>query len=390
MTMESVRSLQERGLLLVEDGNHGEARPLRHEFVSAGVAFVRAADMSSGVVDFSGAEKINEEAATRIRKGRGLPGDVILSHKGTVGRVARVPESAPPFVCSPQTTFYRSLDSEHISENFLYYYLKSPEFQAQLRSRQGETDMAPYVSLTSQRNLMLRLLPIDEQRQIAGVLGALDDLVATDLRIAAACRELHQALVSQALDSSAGQGPLSGTARFVNGKNFTKEASGTGRPVIRTPELRSGPSANTVWNDVDADSDFVARPGDVLFVWSGSLMVDRWIHDEALVNQHIFKVIPNAGVPDWLIFSLIERQMPWFTGLAADKATTMGHITRAHLEAAVPLPTPDEVDKLGEQVEPLWDAELELRREALQLASARDELLPLLMSGRVRVKDVAA
>ena len=102
----SVSELQREGVLLVEDGNHGEYRPRPDEFVDEGVAFIRAADMDAGRVLFESASKINERARTRITKGIGAPGDVLLSHKGTVGKVALVPNGSPPFVCSPQTTFW--------------------------------------------------------------------------------------------------------------------------------------------------------------------------------------------------------------------------------------------------------------------------------------------
>ena len=119
-------------------------------------------------------------------------------------------------------------------------------------------------------------------------------------------------------------------------------------------------------------------------------MVDRWLYEDGLVNQHIFKVIPERGVPDWLIFGAIERQMPWFLGLAADKATTMGHIQRGHLDVQVPMPSDASVALAERSIGPLWAAELELLKEAQELVAARNGLLPLLISGRVRVGDAAA
>jgi len=86
----TVTELQCDGILLVEDGNHGEYRPRPDEFVDSGVAFIRAADRDSGRVLFQSAAKINERARQRITKGIGAPGDVLLSHKGTVGKVAFV------------------------------------------------------------------------------------------------------------------------------------------------------------------------------------------------------------------------------------------------------------------------------------------------------------
>src|SRR5436309_4231707 len=99
----TVAELQREGILLVEDGNHGEYRPRPDEFVDRGVAFIRAADMNGGRVLFESSAKINDCARQRITKGIGAPGDVLLSHKGTVGKVTLVPDDAPSFVCSPQT-----------------------------------------------------------------------------------------------------------------------------------------------------------------------------------------------------------------------------------------------------------------------------------------------
>ena len=99
-------------------------------------------------MSFHAAEKINETAFRRIRKGIGRDLDTILSTKGTVGKIAFVPEGSPRFVCSPQTSFWRSLDGEFLLPEFLYYEMQSKFFVDQIRSRQGETDMAAYLSLT--------------------------------------------------------------------------------------------------------------------------------------------------------------------------------------------------------------------------------------------------
>ena len=115
----TVASLQADGTLLVEDGNHGEYRPRPDEFVDTGVAFIRAADMDNGRVLFESASKINRRARLRITKGIGQPGDVLLSHKGTVGKVALVRQDAPPFVCSPQTTLWRTRDQAVLDREYL-------------------------------------------------------------------------------------------------------------------------------------------------------------------------------------------------------------------------------------------------------------------------------
>lgn len=186
--LRKVIELQAEGVLLVEDGNHGEYRPRRSEFQSQGTAFIRAADIDgSGRILFDAADCISDVAVGRIRKGKGKPGDVLFSHKGTVGKVALAQSDVPPFVCSPQTTFWRTLDTDRLDRHFLYAFMRSEGFRRQWIARKGETDMADYVSLTAQRTFAIPLPPVAEQRAIAGVVALLDDKIE-------ASRQLNETL----------------------------------------------------------------------------------------------------------------------------------------------------------------------------------------------------
>ncbi|SLF17922.1 type I restriction-modification system specificity subunit [Mycobacteroides abscessus subsp. bolletii] len=387
MTRFVVRDLVSKGVLLVEDGNHGEYRPRPDEFVSEGIPFIRAADMSRGLVDFERAGRISEVARARVRKGIGAPGDVILSHKGTVGRVAVAPADSPDFVCSPQTTFWRSRDSEVLDQRYLRYLMSSADFVRQLDVLKGQTDMAPYVSLSDQRSMEIVLLPIARQRAIAEVLGALDDKIAANERICELADDLARAKWRKARTGGR-QVALSELASFINGKAFTKGASGNGRVVIRIAELNSGVSGSTVYSDIDVADDHLAQPGDLLFAWSGSLTVARWFRPAGIVNQHIFKVIPKHGCQMWMVNQALLAKLDDFKAIASDKATTMGHIQRRHLDETTELPDIEVIRCIDAAMSVLWDRALAAERENLKLAKTRDELLPLLMSGKLRVKDV--
>lgn len=170
----SVIELQDEGILLVEDGNHGNNRPRSYEFEQEGISFIRAADIMDEEVVFPQASRINNTAYERIRKGKSKAGDILLTHKGTVGRVAYVPKTfQEKYVCSPQTTFYRSLDERKLNRRYLFFYLLSPLFQNQIGIFQGETDMAPYVSLTNQRSLIICLPPKRDQEEISKTLWSI-------------------------------------------------------------------------------------------------------------------------------------------------------------------------------------------------------------------------
>ena len=76
------------------DGNHGGIHPKSSDYVSEGIPFVMASDMIGGRVDTKNCKFISKEQAETLRKGFAKEGDVLLSHKATIGRTAIVEETA--------------------------------------------------------------------------------------------------------------------------------------------------------------------------------------------------------------------------------------------------------------------------------------------------------
>ena len=239
-------------------------------------------------------------------------------------------------------------------------------------------------------SLPLRLPPQDEQRAIAGVLGALDDKIELNRRMNETLdrlAELQFARLNAEAPTTWPDASIADLADYINGRNFTKDASGTGRMVIRIAELNSGPGPSTVYANTAAPDEHIARADDILFAWSGSLGVYRWRGAEALVNQHIFKVIPR--VPAWFVYRHLRRAMPDFREIAADKATTMGHIKRGHLAGVtLKLPPAAVLDDVSALIEPLDQKIAANDAESRTLADLRDALLPKLISGELRVRDL--
>lgn len=228
---------------------------------------------------------------------------------------------------------------------------------------------------------------LSEQRAIADVLGILDDKIDSNARLAATVLELlpHEIIGVESADWE--EMSVSSLAEFVNGGAYTSNATGTGRMVVRIAELNTGPGPSTVYNDIDVPDEKVARPGDILMAWSGSLGVHYWTRPEAVINQHIFKVI-CSDYPSWFVFRRLQDAMPAFRQTAADKATTMGHIKRHHLEdSKVLVPPPQVLRDLDRRLGPLWSRLLAAESESLALVAMRDALIPELLSGRLRVPE---
>jgi type I restriction enzyme S subunit len=191
----TVSELSEREVIFVEDGNHGENRPRQDEFAATGIAFLRPPDLKDGRVDFQSCSRINDAGFNRVRKGIGRRGDIILTHRATVGRIAITDDDAPEvFVTNPGTTIWRSTDPNVLDQRFLYCFMRSAAFMDQLWSQVGNNSTFDYVSLTQQRGLRVAYPPIAEQKAIAAVLGALDDKIELNRRMNATLESMARAL----------------------------------------------------------------------------------------------------------------------------------------------------------------------------------------------------
>ncbi|MDP9224375.1 MAG: hypothetical protein M3P18_11070 [Actinomycetota bacterium] len=189
----------ERGALAIGDGY----RAKNSELFGDGPLFLRSGRVSDGQIAFDGDERFDSSRLVALALKVGRPGDTVVTTKGnSTGVVAFVPHDAPAFVYSPHLSFWRARDPTVITPGFIRYWARSSEFKNQLRGFAGSTDMAPYLSLTDQRRLRITLPPPVEQRRIAAVLGALDDKIEQNRRLAASLDAISEALFVELLAAS--------------------------------------------------------------------------------------------------------------------------------------------------------------------------------------------
>ena len=343
-------------------------------------------NIGDNVIDDSGIARITESDAERLSKYRLRPGDIVYSRRGDVEKRALVRQANDGWLCGTGCLRVSFGENSPHDPAFISYLLGTAD------SREWIVRHAVGATMPNLNTAILSGVPVSvpepaEQRAIAEVLGALDDKIAANTKLIETTNRLAR-LVYTSMLSDATELPLSRSAEFVNGKAFTKGASGTGRVVVRIAELNSGLGGSTVYSDAEVDDKHTARAGDLLFAWSGSLTLHRWYRDDAIINQHIFKVIPRDNYPLWLVDQLLQSKIEHFKAVAADKATTMGHIQRRHLDEPVLIPSPEAIRANSVLMEGLWDLGLLAEQENEKLAATRDALLPQLMSGQLRVSDL--
>lgn len=174
----TVQDLVDREILARPiDGNHGEIHPKTSDFVPSGIPFIMASDLKGGVVNLDTCNFITKERADRLRKGFSLPGDVLLSHKATIGETALVPEVEHYIMLTPQVTYYRVSNHQLLSNRYLRCYFDSPNFQKPLKTVAGDGSTRAYIGITKQRSLPILVPDIDDQRELARISGRFDQKI---------------------------------------------------------------------------------------------------------------------------------------------------------------------------------------------------------------------
>ncbi|WP_313289380.1 restriction endonuclease subunit S [Exiguobacterium sp.] len=176
-------------------------------------------------------------------------------------------------------------------------------------------------------------------------------------------------------------------AKFQNGlamQKFRPVDNNTSLPVLKIKELNQGSTtSNSERCSLDIEEKVKVYDGDVIFSWSGTLLVKLWTGGNAGLNQHLFKVT-SEKYEKWFYYLWTKYYLKVFQARAAEKATTMGHIKRSHLkEAKIYLPPQETLKQASILIQPIIEKTVVLGIENKKLAHLRDTLLPKLLTGEV-------
>jgi len=281
-----------------------------------------------------------------------------------------------------------------------------------------------HFNVGSAKRMKILLPPIEEQRAIANILGTLDDKIELNRQMNQTLDELARTIFrswfvdfdpvrakaegrepegmdaetaalfpARFADSAFGpipEGwewhPLDEIGTFLNGlalQKYPPRRDGSDLPVVKIAQLRANSTAGADAANEDVPPQYHVQDGDFLFSWSGSLLAAIWSGGIGALNQHLFKVSSDE-FPQWFVFHWVREHLDHFRSVAADKATTMGHINRHHLSATMcAIPSQEVLCAADGAIAPLIGLALNNALESRTLAELRDTLLPELLSGRL-------
>ncbi len=396
---------------------------------SDGPKFLRITDIVSGSIDWNTVPHVEADDDT-VAKYRLHDGDIVIARTGASTGTSAYVSDPPPSVFA--SYLVRLQAKPEFDGRFLAYYLKSKQFWDYIRGVLGDKSAQPNASASTMTAAPFRA-PRDEaqQRAIAHILGTLDDKIEINRRMNETLEEMARALFKSwfvdfdpvrakmdgrwrrgqslpgmptelydlfpdgMVDTELGEIPagwevkaLDEIADFRNGlalQRFRPKDNEDRLPVVKIAQLRSGRADSGEWARVSIDPSCILEDGDIVFSWSGSLLVTIWCGGPAALNQHLFKVT-STQYPKWFYLHCTLSHLDEFRSIAADKATTMGHIKRHHLaDAKCVVPAQTLLSAASDAFAEMLSLHTAKSVESRILSDLRDTVLPKLVSGEVRV-----
>ncbi len=182
----------------VQDGNHGESHPVSAEFVDEGIPFVMASNISKGFVDVASCKKLTKKRADTLRIGFAKDGDVLLSHKASIGYTCIVEGASPYFMLTPQVTYYRVVRDKLLPE-YLKLFFEKYNFQCVIEGL-AKQSTRNFIGITNQKKMWIYLPDdINEQYEIISPILAVDNQIHEKKNKIEALKKLKKSLMQNLL-----------------------------------------------------------------------------------------------------------------------------------------------------------------------------------------------
>jgi type I restriction enzyme S subunit len=397
-------------------------------FVEVGVPVIRGSNLNALRLLDQDFVYLTEAKADELKAANARPGDIVITHRGTLGQVGIISSNAryPRYVVS-QSQMKLTLDVGKADPLFIFYFLRSPEGQHQLLANTSQVGVPAIAQPTSALKAIEVPLPptLDEQRNVAYILGTLDDKIELNRRMCetleasaraifkswfvnfdpvrakasgeppeSICRrlgltpDLLALFPDRLVDSELGEIPEGWEVRAL-GDSIDIFDSKRIPLSSREREKRKGPypyyGAASVMDYIDDflfDDIYVLMGEDGSVVNADGTPVLQYVWGKFWVNNHAHVLRARPPISNEQLLLLLRR-----TNIASlVTGAVQAKLSQANLRRIEFVHAPDLINEsFGRLARPVFDLIRSRTEESRLLADARDALLPQLISGRVCV-----
>lgn len=373
------------------DGPH--ATPTRR---SDGPYFLNIASLKSGRLDLSESDHVSEEDFTRwTRRVTPRHGDLLFSYETRLGEAALMPEGIR--ACLGRRMALLRPDRSVVDPRFLLYFYLSPSFQRIVAANTIHGATVPRIGLVTMPAWEIGIPDLSTQNAIADLLGALDDKIAANDRTLRLCVELSDAKFAHAVKRIQPGSETFGDIAEVNGGGTPKTsideywngdilwATPTDITALAGPYLFST-SRTITQAGLNSCSSMLYPEGSILMTSRATIGAFAIAQSSVAVNQGF--IVVNARDPRYQFWLFHEMRARISEFVSHANGATFLELSRGKFKQfRVRNPGVELAHSFSRDVRALHAMASQIITESANIATARDELLPLLMSGRICLRD---
>jgi len=378
-------------------------------YVDNGVPILNGSNLQGFKLKEDSFGYLTKEKADSLKKCNAHRGDIIVTHRGTLGQIVYVPVNSKydRYVIS-QSQFRFRCKADLVDVQYLVYYFHTREGQYKILANASQVGVPALARATSTFRLIdIKLPPLDDQRRIASILSSLDRKIELNNKINADLEEMAQAIFKnwfvdfepfkdgKFVNSELGMIPEGWKVgspyeyvKVVYGapyKSAKFNDHGEGLPLIRIRDLKDcNPQFYTP--EILPQTEYVNK-GDIVAGMDAEFVPHIWKGNTGLLNQRVCKLMPQqTSISNLFVLYLMKPELEFVQSYKT--GTTVSHLGKADIDKfVVVLPPLEEIEECSKLLDSILQRIKNLSVESSRLFLLRDTLLPRLMSGELEVPE---
>lgn len=359
-------------------------------FVDNGIPVLNGSNLDGITLKDGSFRYITEEKAESLKRANAHRGDIVITHRGTLGQIVYIPRNSKYDRYVISQSQFRIRCNEKVLPEYLVYYFHTPIGQAKLLSNASQVGVPALARpSTTFQQIEVELPNLSIQKKTIGILRSLDDKIELNNKINENLEKQAEAIYKKCfgdVDIAKKQGILSDICTYSKEKVAVSklEANTYFSTVNMLPGKSGAAEASTL---PTAPQTTACHIGDTLVSNIRPYFKKIvYCYNECGCSSDVLCFTPIHSKYAAYLYSTLYTDRFFDFMVSGSRGTKMPRGDKHQIMTyPVVLPSDTELDEFNSVVTPFLSLIHNNRNESRQLSLMRNTLLPKLMNGEFEV-----
>lgn len=372
-------------------------------FVDSGVPVLNGSNLEGFSLSEKAFRFVTKEKADSLNKANAHRGDIVITHRGTLGQIAFIPQDSryDRYVISQSQ--FRVRCNDKVLPEYLVYYFHTPIGQHKLLSNASQVGVPALARPSSTFQQIEVVLPeLSIQKRVVEIISTIQKKIANNQELndnlEQQAQSYFQELFVDNADPEWAIGTISDLGTVVGGSTPSKAKpeyyteSGIAWITPKDLSINKSKFVSHGENDITElglknSSAAIMPEGTVLFSSRAPIGYIAIAAGEVTTNQGFKSVVPKPEIGTPFVYFFLKNALPVIEGMAS--GSTFKEVSGSTMKnVPAVIPDAETLAKFSDFCAPIFAQQRILEEQNQSLATLRDNLLPKLMSGEIDVSAV--